>query len=131
MKVKHGVSSGNHCIFCEDGKYTKYVIFDKLGRVLKNNKMLLSRFNFEDVDFISFVSNDSRYCDVLINGSRYSTSKPLNVCSQVVKSKQGFIREFLVKHRGSRGSFNQVICIFYKGCIRVDNLKDELLLKVI
>lgn len=116
MKVYYGNKGSEFFIMCMETK--EIYVFDMFGTLCRVNGTIDSCNNWQEVDFLSFVSTGVNSCELLYNGYTTSLNTPILEAIKpyrLVGNYMGTI--FNVPHEDSEGRFSQLLMVFKKGVI--------------
>jgi len=116
MKVYYGNKGSEFFIMCAD--FREVYAFDMFGNLSKVNGTIDSCNNWQQVDFLSFVSLGVKNCEVLFNGYKAELNIPILEAIQPFRVSGGYLGTmFNVPHEDSEGRFQQILMVFPRGTI--------------
>lgn len=116
MRVYLGGKSGNYFIMCRD--FSEIFEFDSFGMQIGQQGAVSSCDNWQEVDFISVVSQTGDSCEILYDDYKSKISvNMIKVVERLRKYGHYLITLFTIPHKDEFGRFTQVIAIYQKGSI--------------
>lgn len=116
MKVYFGSKGSKYFILCPE--FEECYSFNMFGTLVSKEEGISSCDNWSEVDFISFVSSDTRSCELLYNSEKAVINEPLLNCILSIRKYGKYLgTAFTIEHEDSVGKYTQVIFVLNKGVI--------------